>query len=352
MKRFLILLGFTGLFSIPALAGTTVLSDGTNVDDWSVYTETAGEITTHDGVLHFAGSGKATGYRLAMDASSDKMKDKISWKMKYSENFTIYVRLTTENGTRYMTYTPREDSRGKSGIYIRIGLGNVDDLLDGKWHNIARTLGYDLERFEHGNKIITIDRFLVRGSGELDDVMLGTKDAHPLAREAVEDAEDGNTDGWSIYSGDANRATIENVYDDVKGSRVIKLEGQGKGTGYRFDGPKPEGIYASSTDMTLCWDLKARENYTIFLRAETPNGRKYITYTPINEDRGVSGNYVRIGLGTNSMDGQWHQYCVDPAMVLYNYLGEDYAYFRDTFVDSIFIRGSVSIDNIFTQLEG
>ena len=353
MKKFLILLGLTGLFS-PLSATAVVLSDGTNIDDWIVYTESQGEITTHNGVLNFTGNGKATGYRLNIDGSSDELLnlDVLSWSMKYSENFTVYVRLTTENGIRYMIYTPREDSRGKSGRYIRIGLGNAKELLNGRWHRIERSLGDDLERFEHGNKIITINRFLIRGSGELDNLELNIHNAQPNMEAPVEDAEDGNITGWRIYSGDVNHATIENIYDDVKGSRVIKLEGQGKGTGYRFDVPKPKGIYSSSYNSALCWDMKASENYTVYLRAETPNGRKYITYTPRDEDRGVSDNYIRMGLGTSSMDGQWHQYCVEPAEVLYRNLGEDNAYLRDTYIRTIFIRGSISIDNIFSQVEG
>jgi len=353
MKKLLILLGLTSVFSISASA--VVFSDGTNVDDWRVYTDTAGEITTHDGVLNFSGEGKATGYRLDINKKYGASDAFISWYMKYSENFTIYVRLTTEKGVRYIVYTPRVDDRGISGEFIKIGLGDSKAVLDGKWHRVVRNLEEDLKKFDPDNNIISIDRFLVRGSGEIDKLQTGyyydivdiNYEGYPYA----EDAEDETIDGWSIYSGDSDKATITNVYDGDKNSRVIKLDGQGKATGYRFD--SPDGIYLSGYDIRMCWDMKASEDYTVYLRIETEqDGRKYIAYTPRDENRGVSGNTVRIGLGKGSMDGKWHKYCVDPGMVLGEYFGYDKGYGTNSWIETMFFRGSISIDNIYDIADG
>jgi hypothetical protein len=358
MKKLLMQLGLMSIFSISASA--VVLSDGTNVDDWKVYTDTPGEITTHDGVLKFSGEGKATGYRLNIsDVTNDNKFEKgsndfIAWNMKYSENFTMYIRLTTEKGVRYMVYTPRGDDRGMSGVFIKLGLGKPQDILDGKWHRIVRDIGKDFGKFDPNNKIISIDSFLVRGSGEIDNLELGIgldienmMEGHPYP----EDAEDGKTDGWSIYSGDADQATITNIYDGEKGSRVIKLEGQGKATGYRFE--SPNGIYLSGYDILTCWDMKASEDYTVYFRVETPYGRKYITYTPRDENRGASGNTVRMGLGTDSIDGKWHKYCISPTLVLNTYLGnDDEKYIQDIWIQTMFFRGSVSVDNIYDIVDG
>ncbi|NOZ90012.1 MAG: hypothetical protein GXO60_01870 [Epsilonproteobacteria bacterium] len=357
MKKILILLGLTGIFSSIS-ASSVVLSDGTNVDDWRVYTDTAGEITTHDGVLNFSGEGKATGYRLNIsDVTDHEFRDwenVMSWNIKYSENFTIYVRLTTEQGVRYIVYTPRGYDRGMSGELIKIGLGAPEDILDGEWHRVIRHLSEDLTKFDPNNKIISIDSFLVRGSGEIDNLQLGDNELENVSKwnPYSEDAEDGNIDGWRIYSGDTNQATITNAYDADRGSRVIKLDGQGKATGYRFDNNSARAIYHSGSDIDMCWSMKASEDYTVYLRVETPDGRKYITYTPRDDNRGVSGNSVRMGLGANSTDGRWHEYCVRPGAILSSYFGDDKGYMRDSWIRTIFIRGSVSIDDIYSSPEG
>ena len=49
-----------------------------------------------------------------------------------------------------------------------------------------------------------------------------------------EDAEDGLTAGWDIYDANPAGASVSNVCDEDRGSRVIELSGSGLGNGYRL----------------------------------------------------------------------------------------------------------------------
>ena len=49
-----------------------------------------------------------------------------------------------------------------------------------------------------------------------------------------EDAADGSTKGWDIYDTSPGGASIKNVYDSDRQSRVIQLSGSGTENGYRL----------------------------------------------------------------------------------------------------------------------
>ncbi|MEE9423658.1 MAG: hypothetical protein V3V18_01610, partial [Methylococcales bacterium] len=55
-----------------------------------------------------------------------------------------------------------------SGRYVHHGLG--PQTQDGQWHTIKRNLLEDLQDAQSGNSIVSIDAFLVRGSGLIDDI--------------------------------------------------------------------------------------------------------------------------------------------------------------------------------------
>jgi hypothetical protein len=88
--------------------------------------------------------------------------------MNYSNNFIIYISVDTTNGHRYILYTPRDDNRGLSGDYIRLGLGA--DANNGRWRTFTRNLADDIAGAEAGNELLSIDAFLIRGSGRIDDI--------------------------------------------------------------------------------------------------------------------------------------------------------------------------------------
>ncbi len=122
-------------------------------------------------VIQFSGSGTDNGYRLTNDDgtywnnSSDFI---LRWSMKYTEPFVIYIDLETTAGHRYLIYTPETYNDLGYGEYVEYGLG--PDAMDGQWHTFVRDLQADLGEAQPGVTILTVNGFLIRGSGMLDDI--------------------------------------------------------------------------------------------------------------------------------------------------------------------------------------
>jgi len=97
----------------------------------------------------------------------------ISWEAKFSELVSVYIGTQTTLGFRYLNYSDINNDlgiRGRNNNYIHHGIGS--DLRDGQWHTIARDLEADLQEFEPNNQILSVNSFLIRGSGRLDNIKL------------------------------------------------------------------------------------------------------------------------------------------------------------------------------------
>ena len=77
-----------------------------------------------------------------------------------------------------------------------------------------------------------------------------------------EDAEDGATAGWSVYDSDPAGAVIDNVYDDLRASRVIRFSGSGTTNGYRL---RHEGNskWHNSSLFIVEWSMNYSDNFII-----------------------------------------------------------------------------------------
>ena len=286
-------------------------------------------------VISFNGNGFENGYEIGARRGDGKWNNQdhkaMSWSIKFNEYFSIYVAIETANGARYLTYEPRDRDRGIIGSYIRFGLGS--DASSGEWKNYKRNIEDDLHKFEPDNRLIAINALLVRGSGLIDDV----KSMFEYKTHLYEDAEDGNIDDWQIMSGGSGDANITNVYDVDKKSRVISLQGMGKSDGYMFG----RG-WNNRDNQNLKWSMNFNEDYTIYISVQTTNGRRYLTYTPRDDNRGLKGNYILIGLGANSNNGTWQTFIRD----LQKDLEEAETGNRLIAIDSFRVRGSGAIDDI------
>ncbi len=286
-------------------------------------------------VISFNGNGFENGYEIGARRGDGKWNNQdhkaMSWSIKFNEYFSIYVAIETANGARYLTYEPRDKDRGIIGSYIRFGLGS--DASSGEWKNYKRNIEDDLHKFEPDNRLIAINALLVRGSGLIDDV----KSMFEYKTHLYEDAEDGNINDWQIMSGGSGDANITNVYDVDKKSRVISLQGMGKSDGYMFG----RG-WNNRDNQNLKWSMNFNEDYTIYISVQTTNGRRYLTYTPRDDNRGLKGNYILIGLGANSNNGTWQTFIRD----LQKDLEEAEIGNRLIAIDSFRVRGSGAIDDI------
>jgi hypothetical protein len=129
-------------------------------------------------------------------------------------------------------------------------------------------------------------------------------DWEPYASVA-EDAEDGNTNGWRIMDATPVGATVNNVYDADRGSRVIELVGDGTYNGYQFN--KEDGSpWQNSRQFVFAASLKFSEYFIIYIDMETTAGHRYLRYEPVNWTGLGSAEVVHHGLGSHIIDGQWH----------------------------------------------
>lgn len=319
--------------------------DGT-IDKWKLYDNNPVASITNifdenrsSRVISLNGDGTKNGYMLGdwggSKAWNNKEDRKLLWSMNYNEKFRIYIRLDTKKGDRYIVYEDKNESIGLSETYINIGLGT--NISNGKWHNLERDLEEDLKLYEPDNSIITVNAFLIRGSGLIDDVKLkyGSK-------EIYEDGEDNLTAGWYVDTNTPEGATITNVYDEVKNSNVIELKGDRTKNRYIFGNRTGEKAWEHSRFQVIKWDMFFNENYIIEIDTETTLGRRFLVYRPKDIDDGILNKSIRYGLGTDTKNGEWQTVIRDLNQDIQN------AETNNSLIEinAFRVRGSGKIDNI------
>ncbi|MGA1864138.1 MAG: Ig-like domain-containing protein, partial [bacterium] len=120
-----------------------------------------------------------------------------------------------------------------------------------------------------------------------------------------EDAEDGYTTGWIIYDKDPSGASISNVYDNDRQSRVIELSREYRDYNYLLQNLDGSG-WNNSSQFIAKWSMKYSNYFIIYINIRTTTGDKYVFYTPDDFDALGLGDYIHQGLGSNVKDGQWH----------------------------------------------
>jgi len=129
----------------------------------------------------------------------------------------------------------------------------------------------------------------------------------PATSETVlEDAEDGDTQGWSISANPQGDSAFANVVDSEKDSRVIELTGNSRST-YKF--VFPDGSPLSTNNFIARWDLKMATGFgTVFWRVETTGSVIYMEYrlnTPLGCHLSSKSTYAICGLG-DMQENTWY----------------------------------------------
>ncbi len=163
-------------------------AEDNNVIGWDPYSGGGSVSNVYDAtkvsrVIELQGDGVNSAYMLGNYSGSsgdwaNTSDTNIQWSMNYSEDFTVYVLVTTANGgISYLYYRPQEeDSQAASGNILH-GLGV--EAKDGSWHTFTRDLTADLKDFEPDNEIVMVHGIILRGSGKIDDIW--TTDTSELA---------------------------------------------------------------------------------------------------------------------------------------------------------------------------
>ena len=184
---------FFSLVSLNSVAMGIVYEDGENgVSKWSLYDDTPSGASIsvlfdqqkQSNVIEFHTAGVDNGYMLGsftLDSSWNNTNDNlISWDMKFSEDFIVYLLVKTDLGYRYLYYTPIDSSYGKGNdsIFVHFGLGS--QAKNGTWQSFQRDIAQDVKSYEPDNNLISVLGFLIRGTGRVDNiVMSGGVDTTP-----------------------------------------------------------------------------------------------------------------------------------------------------------------------------
>ena len=114
-------------------------------------------------IIEFLANGHNFGYELKMKKQK-KEEYWLSWQMKFSKDFVVIIALDTNRGQYYLVYTSGEDKS-----YMQYGLGATSK--NGRWQTIERNLQEDIAYFDNRVKILAIKSFVLKGSGELDNII-------------------------------------------------------------------------------------------------------------------------------------------------------------------------------------
>jgi len=99
---------------------------------------------------------------------NDKDHHTVEWKSKFNSAFLIYIYVKTTKGYMYLQYIPT-DGDIQSGGKLNFGLGSF--AKDGKWHTFKRDISEDVAKTSNYDAtLISIEGFLIRGHGLLDDI--------------------------------------------------------------------------------------------------------------------------------------------------------------------------------------
>jgi len=215
------------------------------------------------------------------------------------------------------------------------------------------TVSYSVED-SAGNKVTTARQInVVLDTGNMmpsedDDtpiVIIPSKPTIPEdnndVRKIIEDAEDGKTSHWRIEYDHSNKAEINNIYDDEKGSRVIFLDGNERTTGFIFHKTLNE-----TESKYIQWQMKTNEKFVVRIIVDTLKGERYLEYYPKDTGKGEysynNKHYIRHGIGSTSVDGKWHTYIRDIKYDVKRYEKDN----ELKFIKGIFFRGKLKVDNI------
>ncbi len=255
-------------------------------------------------VMEFTGNSRSM-YQFAFpDGSPLSTTNFIArWDVNMATGFgTIFWRVETTGSVIYMEYrlnTPLGCHLSSKSTYAICGLG---EMQDNTWYTFTRDFKADLKAVGLEDiELQSVKHMLVHTAGRVDNIQL----LESLPDETVlENAEDGNTDDWSVYSKEDDwDAAFANVFDSERNSQVIEFTGNSL-SGYQLS-------FDNSTNFIARWSMKTatRNGHTIFWGVKTSGSVIYLSYrsdTPLGCHFTDDSTYVTCGLDVSMRDKTWH----------------------------------------------
>ena len=157
------------------------------------------------------------------------------------------------------------------------------------------------------------------------------------------DAKDGTTNAWKVRDNRPAGATISNVMDDIKNSKVIEFKGARRANSYILGEKKGKNAWHNRTERQLRWSMNFSERFKIVVYVETQKGRRTLFYNYKNKDKGFyKKRYIKFGLGQKSMNGTWQSFSRDLDADIRKYEPDN----RLVEVNGFKVQGSGKIDDV------
>ncbi len=162
-----------------------------------------------------------------------------------------------------------------------------------------------------------------------------------------EDAENKNTIGWSIDDNKPSGARIYSLYDSLKKSQVIVLDGSGRRNSYKLGNHKnKQGAWNHRNQTHIAWDMKFdNTDISFYISLDTRKGQRYLQYSPHDDKDGFREdlhNYIQYAIGDQYADNQWHTVVRDLQADLRKYEPDN----AIITINAFRVRGSGRLDNI------
>ena len=242
-----------------------------------------------------------------------------------------------------LTDTMEMSTYGTSPYYVDSDGDDIDDKVE------LEHWGVNWSADPDGDGLANLLDPDADNDGFLDGVELsqGTDPANVASKPAAtvyEDAEDGKTTGWDVYDSDPAGATIANVYDNERSSRVIELTGNQVNNGYRLRNALSAN-WNDTSFQSLEWSMKYNEPFTVSVAILTQEGLRTLTYTPVDTSELGTGTEIHHGLGATVTDGSWRTFTRNLAQDLKDAQPDN----ELQAVLGFLIRGSGRIDDVKTK---
>ena len=283
-----------------------------DTDGWSISANPTGDSAfanvfdseKNSRVMEFTGHSRSSYQFVFPDGTPLSTTNFIArWDVNMATGFgTVFWRVETTGSVIYMEYrmnTPLGCHLSSKSTYAICGVG--ENMQENTWYTITRDIKADLKTIAPDIELQSVEYMLVHTAGRVDNIQL----LESLPTETVlEDAEDGNTENWSIYSKeDEWTAAFTNVFDSDKNSQVIEFTGNYQ-AGYQLS-------FDNSTNFIARWSLKTTTNsrYVIYWRVKTSGPVIYLSYrsdTPLGCHFTDNSTYVTCGLDASMHHKTWH----------------------------------------------
>ena len=157
------------------------------------------------------------------------------------------------------------------------------------------------------------------------------------------DGEDRTVGEWHVHDNKPSGATITNIIDKHKNSKVIEFKGAGRSNSYILGGKNGEEAWHNSNEQTLRWKMNFSEKFKIVIYVETKKGKRTLFYNYKNRDKGLyKTKYIKFGLGNRSMSGTWQSFNRDIDADIQKYEPDN----RLLEINGFKVQGSGKIDDL------